>query len=208
MKDRKIIFWDFDGVIKDSVGVKSDAFERLFEPFGSEVSSRVRQHHEQHGGMSRFEKLPIYLGWAREPTTPDIVDRYSRRFSDLVLKAVIESEWVPGVLDYLLENCDRQYFVLVTATPQSEIEYILLKLDIRRCFRAVYGAPTAKTAAIAGVLSGLECERDHAVVVGDSEAELVAAKENGLSFVLRRTKQNEALQRSYKGPQIDDFTNG
>ena len=28
------IFWDFDGVIKDSVLLKSDAFEQLFLNFG------------------------------------------------------------------------------------------------------------------------------------------------------------------------------
>ena len=29
------LFWDFDGVIKESVAVKSDAYERLFAPFGA-----------------------------------------------------------------------------------------------------------------------------------------------------------------------------
>ena len=29
-KRAEIIFWDFDGVIKESVGVKSDAYEKLF----------------------------------------------------------------------------------------------------------------------------------------------------------------------------------
>jgi len=26
----------------------------------------VRAHHEAHGGMSRFDKIPRYLEWARE----------------------------------------------------------------------------------------------------------------------------------------------
>jgi|TARA_Y100000310_G_C20511448_1_gene729077 beta-phosphoglucomutase-like phosphatase (HAD superfamily) len=33
----KVIFWDFDGVIKDSVNVKTRAFEKLFLPFGENV---------------------------------------------------------------------------------------------------------------------------------------------------------------------------
>ena len=40
IKKAKTIFWDFDGVIKDSVSVKSDAFEELFLPFGSDVAKK------------------------------------------------------------------------------------------------------------------------------------------------------------------------
>ena len=57
-----IIFWDFDGVIKDSVQIKSKAFGNLFAQFGNIISKRVIEHHESNGGMSRFEKIPIYLG--------------------------------------------------------------------------------------------------------------------------------------------------
>ena len=41
IKKAKTIFWDFDGVIKDSVSVKSDAFEELFLPFGSDVAKKL-----------------------------------------------------------------------------------------------------------------------------------------------------------------------
>ena len=34
----KNIFFDFDGVIKDSVKVKSESFEKLFLPFGKKVA--------------------------------------------------------------------------------------------------------------------------------------------------------------------------
>jgi hypothetical protein len=67
VKEFKIIFWDFDGVIKDSVIVKSKGYEKLFLSFGKEVVERVNQHHEANGGVSRFEKIPLYLSWAGEP---------------------------------------------------------------------------------------------------------------------------------------------
>ena len=39
-KEIETIFWDFDGVIKDSVKVKSDAYEQLFSPFGLNFSKK------------------------------------------------------------------------------------------------------------------------------------------------------------------------
>ena len=67
----RLIFWDFDGVIKDSVDVKTQEFVKLFESSGSHVAEQVRLHHEANGGISRFEKLPLYLHWAGEDPTED-----------------------------------------------------------------------------------------------------------------------------------------
>ena len=63
LESADFIIWDFDGVIKDSVKVKSDAFEQLFLPFGKKLAKEVRLHHETNGGMSRFDKLHIYWSW-------------------------------------------------------------------------------------------------------------------------------------------------
>ena len=43
--DAKIVFWDFDGVIKDSVDVKTQAFMELFDIHGSNVVQKVVTHH-------------------------------------------------------------------------------------------------------------------------------------------------------------------
>ncbi len=105
IKKAKTIFWDFDGVIKDSVSIKSEAFERLFQPFGDEVSKKVKKHHEENGGMSRFEKLPIYLEWAGKNSSKSLVLEYEKKFSKIVMQKVIDSPWVVGVLDYLKKKC-------------------------------------------------------------------------------------------------------
>ena len=55
-KEIEAIFWDFDGVIKDSVEIKSDAFEDLFSPFGLNLSKKVRKHHENNTGLTRYDK--------------------------------------------------------------------------------------------------------------------------------------------------------
>ena len=37
LKGKQLVFWDFDGVIKDSVSVKSMGYEQLFMPYGEDV---------------------------------------------------------------------------------------------------------------------------------------------------------------------------
>lgn len=200
-----LIFWDFDGVIKDSVEVKTAAFERLFLPYGAEIARRVRQHHEANGGVSRFDKIPLYLAWAGEQASPAQVAAFCERFSQAVLQGVIDAPWVPGVREYLLEHCSKQYFVLVTATPQEEIEQILAALELTHCFREVHGAPTKKASAIGVVLARQKCTPEQALMVGDAETDRQAAQANAVPFLLRRTPLNLSIQASHGGPMFDDL---
>ncbi len=200
------VFWDFDGVIKDSVEVKSNAFEALFRPHGAGLASRVREHHERNGGVSRYEKIPLYLGWAGVPVSIPVVEEYCRRFSELALQNVIESPWVPGVREYLEQHYERQYFVVVTATPQKEIEEILHRLGIGGYFHEAYGAPTSKSAAVGAVMLRSNVARDQVLMIGDAETDVTAARENGIAFLLRRTPLNRHLQAGDGLHLCDDFT--
>ncbi len=200
------VFWDFDGVIKESVEVKTQGYVKLFLPFGRELAERVRQHHEAHGGVSRYEKIALYLDWAGEPVIREKVDAFCERFALLVRERVINAPWVPGVREYLLGHHAHQRFVLVTATPEDEIQHILQALNIAHCFWKVYGAPTLKACAIRDALQRLQCPPVRALVVGDSETDLDAAAANHAAFLLRRTALNQLLQERYSGPMFDDLS--
>jgi phosphoglycolate phosphatase-like HAD superfamily hydrolase len=201
----KVVFWDFDGVIKDSLDAKASAYERLFSGYGQDCARRVRQHHEANAGVSRFEKMPLYLCWAGEIVTDELVNRFCKRFSGLVMESVVDSPWVPGVREHLMRNIDFQWSILVTATPQDEIEQILSGLNLLHHFHEVHGAPTRKGDAIKAVLSRLNLTAAQALMIGDAETDLIAAQKNSVSFLLRRTPLNLSLQASYSGPMFENL---
>jgi phosphoglycolate phosphatase-like HAD superfamily hydrolase len=207
IKYAKVLFWDFDGVIKDSVEVKSNAFEQLFELYGKEVSQRVRNHHEMNGGISRFDKLPVYLEWSGQSSSPSLVEEYSDAYSRLVKQNVINSDWVPGVIEYIELNSKNQVFFLVTATPQKEIEEILNALKLSQYFHKVFGAPTTKTIAIKNLLAQYSIRPDQSLMIGDTSSDLDAASINQVPFVLRRTNLNKYLQETLTCKMIEDFCN-
>jgi len=202
----KLVFWDFDGVIKDSVGVKTSAFEKLFLPYGEKIALKVKKHHEANGGVSRFEKIPLYLKWAGQDVTGELVEKFSNFFSEAVFQSVVESPWVPDVHEYLLNNYKKKIFFLVTATPQEEIEEILAALKIDHCFQDVFGSPTKKEDAIRAVLEKQKIMPDHALMVGDSETDILAAEINRVPFLLRRTDINRTLQENHTGISFSDLT--
>ena len=201
----KVIFWDFDGVIKDSVEVKGDAFESLFLSFGKKFSKKIRRHHEKNGGMSRFDKVSIYLAWAGQDPTKRIVDQYADKFSQLVKQKVIDSSWVDGIKEYLQEHYDKQYFFLVTASPQLEIEYILDQLKIKLYFQKVIGSPINKGKAVESLLKEYDINPIQAIMVGDSISDYKAAESNHVAFILRRTSLNEELQQKLNCKMVKNF---
>ena len=79
--NKRDIFWDFDGVIKDSVEIKSNAYEELFTKWGNEVANRVRGHHNLNGGMSRFDKIPLYLSWTDETLSNSLISKLNNQYS-------------------------------------------------------------------------------------------------------------------------------
>lgn len=202
----KLIFWDFDGVIKDSVEVKTRAFVKLFETFGNEFAERVREHHVTNGGMSRFDKMPLYLQWAGEKPSQHRVLEFCNQFGQLVMQGVINAPWVGGVESYLRVNLHRQIFVLVSATPQDELEEILQALDLTHCFEAVFGSPTRKKDAISLILATRGLGSYDCLMVGDARADLDAAKANQVPFLLRRHETNSNVFANYSGSSVKDFT--
>ena len=201
------VFWDFDGVIKESVDVKTQAFIQLFRPFGAAVVERVSEHHEANGGMSRFEKLPIYIEWVGLEPTKAIVHEYCEKFGHLVTQKVIASPWVLGVESVLRNKCRHQKLVLVSATPQAELEFILQELRLTQSFAFIYGAPIKKRDAISAILSAKKLNPKLCLMIGDAIADKDAAEANQVPFLLRKHSSNSTIFADYTGPSIEDFSN-
>ena len=155
--------------------------------------------------MNRFEKLPIYLGWAGAEVTAELIDEYARKFSQLAKQKVINSEWVDGISDYLERNYNRQNFFLITATPQHEIENIIDKLNISKYFKQIIGSPTNKKDAIKNIIVNYSIKPEESLVVGDSVNDYEAAVLNQMAFILRKTNLNQDLQNKLSCLMISNY---
>lgn len=203
----KLIFWDFDGVIKESLQVKTDAFIRLFEDCGQHVVDKIVAHHLANGGLSRFEKFPLYLKWAGRPQDDRTICALGEEFSDLVSQAVVDAPWVPGAERFIKANPYDQTFVVVSATPQEELECILQNLSMGECFASVFGSPTPKRDALQRSLACFNCVPRNSLMIGDAISDFNAATANGIPFLLRVHSTNREYFNNYSGRSVKDMTN-
>ena len=190
-------------MIKDSVSVKTAAFFELFKPYGLDIAKRVKKHHELNGGMSRYEKFPLYLKWTGEEVTETLLLEFCERFRQMVVQGVIDSPWVPGAEEYLRANSYQQKFILVSATPQEELMQILQTLDIQNCFEAIFGSPMSKTEAIKKIINLHNIPPEYCLMIGDARADMEAAENNNISFLLKRHATNFDAFVDYDGHSIE-----
>jgi len=201
----KLIYWDFDGVIKESLEVKAAAFEKLFIEFGENICSKIITHHFANGGISRYKKIPLYLNWCQIKSDEETINFYCEKFSQIVVNKVIDSKWVAGVQSFLKDNFQEFRFILVTATPRYEIEIILKKIGIEKYFQEIFGSEISKSEAISQCLKNYNINYDKALFIGDSESDLKAAMNNNISFLLRETKYNAIWKNKYNIPNFKNF---
>lgn len=206
-RQARLVFWDFDGVIKETIHLKGEAFARLFRDHGEALMTKIRKHHARHGGVSRLDKIPLYLGWAGLAQDSENVGRFCERFAEMVFQKVVEAPWVPGAKELLLLNPFRQRFYLVTATPQKEIEAILAALDLMGVFEGVFGSPVKKDDAIRKALENSSTPNERCLLIGDSLADQQAALATNIPFLLRQHSNNCNWPWDPSLPRILDFLN-
>ena len=184
MPSIQAIIFDFDGVILDSVSIKTEAFAELYAPYGDDIRHRVVTYHHAHGGISRYEK---FTHWEREllnrnPTDADI-EQLAQRFSDLVYQKVLAATYVPGALQFLKTHAGQLPLFVCTGTPDPEIQRIVDERSLRPYFREVCGSPTPKADIIRYLLHKYDLNPDRTLFVGDAMTDYEAARSTGLPFV-------------------------
>lgn len=205
LRSAKIIFWDFDGVIKESVSEKGSAFLELFDFADANTKQLISDHHNENGGLSREEKIPLYLKWSVKDYDEKKVPNLIQRFSEIVVDKVLNSQWVEGAEEFIKSNKYAQEFILLSATPQREIEYIVNKLNLKASFKEIYGAPHKKSLIIKRTLKHNSYQPFEYLLIGDSRVDFEAAELNGINFLLRKHEHNKKVFDGYNGPYINYF---
>ncbi|MBW1676570.1 MAG: HAD family hydrolase [Deltaproteobacteria bacterium] len=177
-------FLDFDGVLADSVEVKTQAFTRLFEPYGVEVVAKVIEHHRNHGGMTRDDKFRhYYTEFLGEPLTEEDLADLCQRFARLVVDEVVHAPEIPGAESFLKEWHDQVPCFVISATPEEEIREIVQRRALDVYFRDVLGSPVSKKDNLEAVLNRYALHPGGCIFFGDAESDYRAARQCKVPFL-------------------------
>ncbi len=202
----KAILFDFDGVILDSLDVKTQAFYDMYLPYGKEIAERVKKHHLDNGGISRFEKFKLYHEeWLGIPTDESKIYELANEYSKQVFQGVINAPEVEGIRTFLDFALNKYKMWIITGTPTDEIQKIVRAKKLDKYFVACYGSPEKKTFWTAKILQEEHLNPNEVIFVGDALADYEAASTHHTHFVLRQHSENKELFSGKNLPVIHNF---
>ena len=201
----KVAILDFDGVIKESLEAKAKAFCSLFGNADHQALHDIRIHHLQNGGISREVKIPIYMKIAGLRVERQSVEEKLDQLSSIIVKNVLDSNWVPGAREYIRSNPFSQNLYVASATPGKELEQICKQSEIFDCFTEIYGSEKSKRNACSAILKRENCSPSDCVFIGDSFSDYVPAMELKIPFILRHHVHNNCLLERVGRYWIKDF---
>ncbi len=195
--------FDFDGVVKESVELKSKAYCELFSKYESAIPF-IKNHHLENGGVSRYTKIPLYLSFCKLDQSPELVENYLIKFSNLVKKLVINSDWVPGILEFLNRIQDKKKIYIVSATPEKEMRKIIKNISLDIPFLNIYGSPNSKIKNIKKFVKK-EFKKEY-IFFGDSLSDASAAYEYKIDFAYRIYPLNFGIMPEFYTYTFSDFS--
>lgn len=179
------VFFDFDGVILDSMHIKTETFGHLFDSYGPDIARQVVDYHLANGGVSRFEKFKyIYKHFLKKPLPDNELEALGMRFSELALQRVLDADFIVGA-DRVIKALHQQQIpaFIVSGTPQEEIEFIIRKRELNRYFLEVHGSPRKKDQIVLAIQERHGYRLNNCIFLGDAMSDFTAAKETGTNFL-------------------------
>jgi len=179
-----VIVFDCDGVLIDSVPIKTATFGRLFEDLGPEAVAYVTAYHLEHGGVSRYAKFAHYYEtFHHRAITAEESAALDARFNELALEQLLATPALPGVRDFLAAHQRTWPLYVASGAPDYELKIILSKMGMDGYFKGIFGSPTPKAQLLADIVASEGAAPDRVLMIGDSGTDLKAAQAVGTRFL-------------------------
>lgn len=180
----KSFFWDFDGVILNSMSIRDLGFLETLKHFPKEEVDKLMAYHQANGGLSRYHKFRYFFETIRnEAISDEAIQNYAMLFSQFVLQYLTNSDLIINdSLNFIKKHHDKIDMHIVSGSDQTELRHICEKLNIKQFFKTINGSPTKKTDLVQELLLQFGYDPKQVCLIGDSKNDLEAAQDHGLAF--------------------------
>lgn len=181
---KKNILWDFDGVILDSMDIRTTGFKEVLQNYPGAQVDQLIQYHKNNGGLSRYVKFRYFLKEIRKEKNCDgLVQELSRNYSRIMRRNLgSKNRLIPEVHEYIVANYQDYRMHIVSGSDGEELRYLCEKLDLLKFFVSIEGSPTPKIKLVSNILRKYHYQEQETCLIGDSVNDLEAAEENGIQF--------------------------
>ncbi len=181
----KVILWDFDGVILDSMPIREFGFREVLKDFPGEQVEALISFHKLNGGMSRYVKFRyFYEQVLKKEITNEQVLSLADKFSHIMLQELGNTKYlIDDSVDFIRTKGKQHHMHIVSGSDQTELRHLCSVLGISNYFLSIYGSPKPKDQIVSDLLKEYDYQEKDVVLIGDSVNDEDAAQANGIDFL-------------------------
>jgi len=174
--DQKLLLFDFDGVLVDSLDVYEAAVRQCLEAMGRPII------------QNRADYLALYQD--------NFYEEIARRGIDLPpflaelakIRPQIDTSLIkplPAMAPVLTALAERHRLMLISSNNEAVIQALLTRMEVSECFEAVLGSDALlnKTEKIIHALNSSGLAREKVYYVGDTSGDIREARRAGIKSV-------------------------
>lgn len=181
-RNLKLIIFDLDGTLVDSIKDITNALNHAIKPYGFKALDTKDTAGMVGEGITRLiEKI---LGENNSAIKDDVLNRFVKYYTEHLSDF---TKPYPGIKD-TLEKLDKYKKAVISNKRESLSKKLLEQLGLLKYFDVVMGSDSASEkkpspVPVKKVLGLLKIEADEAIIVGDSEHDIRAGKRAGIKSV-------------------------
>lgn len=181
----KVLLWDFDGVIMDSMPIRSKGFEVVLARYPKAQIAELLDFHNLNGGLSRYVKFRYFFeNIRRESITEEEVQELASSFSEIMLGLLINEELlISDSVNFIKRNSKNYQMHVVSGSDGNELNKICKALGLDIYFKTINGSPTPKKQLVKQILHDYQYNISEVALIGDSINDQEASNSNNITFL-------------------------
>ena len=204
----KIIIFDFDGVLADTIKIKGEVFFSIFKKYGTEIQKYAKELHFNNIGLQRKYKFKKVLEFNKERNINKKLIDLNKSFEIEYKKKIKKIKINKNFEKFIINNYKFFKFYIASAAPENEIYKILVKNNLEKYFIKIYASPIKKEYSIKKIIkNNLKIKNKNIIFIGDSIHDYNVAKKMNIKFIAYKLNVNETnkiknLNKSIKFKKI------
>ncbi|MDI9873369.1 HAD family hydrolase [Flectobacillus rivi] len=181
----KVLLWDFDGVIMDSMPIRGRGFEEVLLEYPKEQVKKLMAFHNSNGGLSRYVKFRYFFEVIRgEVVSEERVLQLAGSFSNIMFDLLLDkSLLISDSVEFIKDKSDKFQMHIVSGSDGKELTSICEAIGLANFFKTINGSPTPKTELVKNILQNFNYNPQDVALIGDSINDFDAAVANGITFI-------------------------
>lgn len=201
----KNIIFDFDGVILDSMPIRTEGFKKIFENYDNKKVEELISFHLINGGLSRFVKIKYFFEELLETSiSEEEINFFADKYSKIMKEKLINEKYlIRETVDFIKNNNNIKMFI-ASGSEEKELRLINESLQLSKYFLGIFGSPKNKIDIVKSIIQDNKLNKNETILIGDSINDYDASIKNDIRFF----GYNNIKLKNISDKYINTFTEG